>query len=472
MTTMNDTYKIQTVTDLLNNDYKEYALYVVEDRAIPAFADGLKPSQRKALAAGMRYAKDRPLKVSALGGYCIAEMAYHHGDASINGAITVMNQEFMQGMPYFDKIGQYGWLYDKKAGAPRYIWTKLSGWSKLVLADEQELTYCIDEDTGKQIEPRFYLPIIPMLLVNGTNGIAVGYSTNFINRNPLEVTLAVREYLATGKLNDYQFTPFVNGHTGLWSWWNGQFEHVAPYYRKNKTCLIINGLPISWSLEKYRGFLSSLQEQGFIQRWHDISTKGKCMFEVHMREDALNDLIDNNGVLGTFQLVYRLPQDNLTCIMPDRSVKRFENAAQFIREFVDFRLKYYVRRKQRRVNEIKSRILYLQSLVRFVQMVLDGQFTIKGKDKRTLEAELKAMEFDIRMLNENLYSFTDDTIRKHVAEITKLQKELEYIEHRTETQMYIDDIDNLLVHIRKFYRIEPVINLKHEYLLRIEEPVQ
>lgn len=458
-----------TITDFLNTDYKAYARTVATDRAIPHFADGLKPVQRKALACAIANCSNRTIQIEALAGKVQGDWGYHHGPASAAGAITVMAQQFQQGMPYLDTVSQVGWLHDKRAGAPRYVSVKLSGWSKLILLDESEYDFNYDENTGSKIEPKHYLPILPMMLINGTNGIAVGYSSGFTNRNPLEVALCVQEYLKTGKLPDYQLTPFVHGHTGLWSYWNGAFESCAPWHRKNATILSIDGLPMNWQLDDYRGKLNSLQELGIIKRWDDLSTKGKCNFDIHMTETALNDLIADNAVPHMFELIYRLPKDNLTCVMPDKSLKRFEDPLSFIKQFVDWRLTYYVRRKQRLIRDIQSNIAYLDSLVRFIQLVLDNRIVLKGKNRKTLEAELSELSILPAVLNEHLYNLTDDNLAKHTAEIRRLTIELDKISKTEPRTMYEHDIANLLTHLRKFYHIEDVLNIKQELLIRIAD---
>lgn len=458
----------QNITDFLNTEYREYARHVVEGRAIPHFADGLKVSQRKALTAAIRFCKDRAMKVSALAGKCMADIEYDHGDSSIQGAITNMAKEYEQALPYLDRVGQFGWLYNKVAGAPRYISVKLSGWSQLLLKDDAELKYNFHSDTGEKIEPKYYLPILPMLLINGTNGIAVGYSSSFVNRNPLEVALACREYLATGKLNDYKLTPYINGHTGIWSYWNGQFEHCGPWHRKNTTVLSIDGLPMNTTLEKYRGYLNSLQEQGLIRRWYDLSSKGTTVFEVHMTQSALDQLIADNAVAAMFRLIYRLPQDNLTCVMPDNSIKRFGNPLEVVKEFVDFRLKFYFNRKKRLIDEIKDSIVYYESLIKFIDMVNAGEIVFKGVTKQQLNEICDANQIVRQVLNVPVYNLTEDHKQKHLRELARLNKALHDIENTSEQQMYLNDIDEIIGHLRKFYTIEPVLNIKQEYLLRLQ----
>lgn len=456
----------QTISEFLSSDYKSYARYVVESRAIPAFADGLKPSQRKALAAGRRYCDSKAMKVSALAGHVMADMDYHHGDSSIQGAIICMAQEFQMGCPYFDRIGQFGWLYDKAPGAPRYIAVKLSGWSKLLLKDDAELKYNLHEDTGEPIEPRFYLPILPTLLFNSTSGIAVGYSTSFANRNPLEVAIAVRDLLSNGSVADYQLCPYVNGHTGVWSYWHGQFEHCGPWHRKNTTTLSIDGLPINTTLEKYRGFLNSLIDQGFIRKWTDMSSKGTTKFEIQMRQDQLTQIIEEGAVPALFNLIHRLPSDNLTCIMPDNSICRFESPMQVVREFVDFRLKFYGLRKQRILNDIKARMTYLAGLIKFIEAINVGEINFKTMTKHDLELWCQANNANKSILQIAVYNLTTDNLKKHVAELGKLEHELERVSKIAERDMYIADVNELIGHLQKFYVIEHVMNPGNELLVR------
>jgi DNA topoisomerase-2 len=456
----------QTISDFLNIYYKAYARYCVESRAIPHFTDGLKPVQRKALAAAMRYCNDRRMNVSALGGQTKGNMDYRHGDTSVQGAIIVMAQEFMQGMPYLERHGQFGSLYIPQPGAARYIYVQLSGWSKLVMRDEAELQYNLHEDTGEKVEPKYYLPIIPMMLINGTDGIAVGFATSFANYNPLEVATVTLECVKNGTIPEYNLTPFVHGHTGLWSYWNGKFEHVAPWHRKNTTVLSIDGLPIDTTIEKYKGYLNVLIEQGHIKRYDDLCSKDRVLFEIHMTQNYLDQLIAENGVAGLFHLIYRLPTDNLTCVMPNNAIKRFSSPCQFIREFVDFRLKFYVKRKKRMLRDIGKRIDYLCSLVKFIELVNDGTIVFKGKNKKELEQECIAWHIDPTVVHVQIYNLTDGEKAKHQNEVIKLQNEYEKIQATTERQMYINDLEELLMHIRKYYKVEPVINLKQEYLLR------
>jgi len=153
--------EVKTVTDYLDSDYRDYAKYVVEERAIPSVIDGFKPTQRKIIFVAnkvWRNGSEKPLKIFQLAGKVASDAHYHHGDGSLNGAIVTMAQKFKNSMPVLDSIGQFGSLRSPEAGAPRYISTKLHQNFRLLYKDFELLESRYEE--GNEIEPNYFLPII------------------------------------------------------------------------------------------------------------------------------------------------------------------------------------------------------------------------------------------------------------------------------------------------------------------------
>ncbi len=178
----------KTITEFLSDEYKEFSLYVIENRAIPSVIDGLKPTQRKIIHISNQVWKtgsEKPLKVFQLSGKVASDCYYHHGDNSLSDAIINMAQKFKNNMPLLEEDGQFGSLRSPEPGAPRYIGTKLNKNFRLLYKDFELLDY--KEEEGEEIEPNYFLPIIPTILINGSSGIAVGFSSNILNRNPLDI---------------------------------------------------------------------------------------------------------------------------------------------------------------------------------------------------------------------------------------------------------------------------------------------
>ena len=174
----------KTISEFLSQEYKEFSLYTIENRAIPSVIDGFKPTHRKIIHVSnsiWKTGNEKPLKVFQLAGKVASDAFYHHGNSSLESAIITSAQSFKNNLPLLEEIGQFGSLRSPEPAAARYIGTKLHNNFKLLYKDSELLTF--REEEGEFIEPHFFLPIIPTVLVNGSSGIAVGFSSNILNRN-------------------------------------------------------------------------------------------------------------------------------------------------------------------------------------------------------------------------------------------------------------------------------------------------
>ena len=187
------------ISDFLKNEYKKYAIYTIENRAIPSCIDGMKPTQRKIFFTALNNVKNTPNKVSTLAGKVISEAMYHNGNISCEDAIIGMTQEFKNNIPYFKGIGQFGTIKNPFASSSRYISVILTNNVLSVFKDDFLLERNLEDSI--LVEPKYYLPIIPMVLINGTSGIALGYNTKILNRNPKDIIKKCISILRNKKYN-------------------------------------------------------------------------------------------------------------------------------------------------------------------------------------------------------------------------------------------------------------------------------
>ena len=164
--------------------------------------DGLKPGQRKILFSCFKRGKSiikNEIKVAQLAGYVSEHSAYHHGEASLAGTIVGMAQTFVgsNNIALLHPAGQFGTrlLGGKDAASPRYIFTKLPALTRLIFHPDDEALLEYLEDDGQKIEPKWYLPILPMVLVNGAEGIGTGWSSSVPNYNPRDVVANLRRMM-------------------------------------------------------------------------------------------------------------------------------------------------------------------------------------------------------------------------------------------------------------------------------------
>lgn len=179
-----------TFSDFVNKELVQFSRYDNE-RSIPQLVDGWKVGQRKVLFAVFKKNTKAELKVAQLSGYVAEQSAYHHGEQSLQQTIITMAQRFVgsNNLNFLEPVGQFGSRKEggKDASAPRYIFTKLAPYTRLVFpeADDPLLEYLYEE--GQKIEPKYYVPVIPTVLVNGSEGIGTGWSSFIPNYNPKDI---------------------------------------------------------------------------------------------------------------------------------------------------------------------------------------------------------------------------------------------------------------------------------------------
>ena len=261
----------KSITNFLSNEYKDFAMYVIEGRAIPSVIDGLKPSQRKVVYVSNQIWKagtEKALKIFQLAGKVASDCYYHHGNISLENTIINLAQKFKNNAPLLEEDGQFGSIRSPEAGAPRYIGTKLSPYFKLIYKDFELLDY--KEEEGEKIEPKFFLPIIPTVLINGGSGIAVGFASNILNRNITDIIDVCVKYLNGRKVPSIK--PHLNGFLGEYiqdieiskKWIiRGKFERI------NTLTIRITELPPSLTYEKYENILDKLVEDKNIVSYDD-----------------------------------------------------------------------------------------------------------------------------------------------------------------------------------------------------------
>ena len=448
--------EIKSVTDYLNQDYREYAVYVVEERAIPSVIDGFKPTQRKVIFVAdkvWRNGGEKPLKIFQLAGKVASDAHYHHGDGSLNGAIVGMAQKFKNSMPVLEEIGQFGSLRSPEAGAPRYISTKLHKNFRLLYMDFELLTSRYEE--GNEIEPSYFLPIIPTVLLNGGSGIAVGFATNILNRNPLDLIDACIKELDGKKYKEP--TPWYNGFSGECvkdpnsnSWlFRGKYEV------KNTTTLDVTELPPSMTYEKFDSHLISLEETRRLTGY-DNNCKANVNYVLKFRREDLKSLQDASR-LDRFLKMEEKQSENFTVLDETGNLKIFESATQIIQYFVKFRLTYYIKRKEYLINKLNQELLLLSNKAQFIKMIIDGKLQINNVPRKQIILALSTANFDEingsynYLLSLPIHTLTKETYEDLLGDTHSKENELEFTKKQDTTQMYRDDLQELRKALIKSY---------------------
>jgi len=440
--------KNKTVTEYLDQDYAMYGMYTLENRAIPSVIDGFKPTARKIIFIAdkvWRTGSEKPLKIFQLGGRIASEAHYHHGDASLSGAIIGMAQSFKNSLPLLEEIGQFGSIRSPDAGAPRYISTKLTKNFRLLYKDFELLENQVEE--GNVIEPKFFLPIIPTVLLNGSSGIAVGFATNILNRNPLDLIDACIKVLDGKRVG--KLLPWLKDY-------NGPIEQVGTsnqyimrglYQITNTTTVTVSELPPSVTFQKYEAHLNSLQDRGIISSYEDNSANG-INYIIKFARATLTNLIEKDKLDQTLKMV-ETETENLTCLDERGKLIIFENIPQIVEYFTNFRLSFYSKRKAFLINKYNEELTYLSNRARFIKLIIDGKLKVNNVPRKEIILYLETNKFDqvngtyLYLLNMPIHSLSKETYEALLKEVSEKQAELAEIKKKDPTDMYREDLNEL-----------------------------
>lgn len=439
----------RTVTDFFDTEYLDYAKYVVENRAIPSCIDGLKPTQRKVVYVSNNIWKrgnEKPMKLFQLAGRVAAEAYYHHGNSSLESAMIGMAQTFKNSMPLLAGIGQFGSLRSPSAGAPRYISAKLHPNFRLLYQDFDLLENKIEE--GQKIEPEYFLPIIPTVILNGSSGIAVGFATNILNRNPIDVINACISEL-TGKRMP-KLAPWLDEFSGTFErdpnnpkTWKikGLYEVI------NTTTVKITEIPPNFTYEKYEDHLNNLMEKRIITSYDDNSSD-KIEYVLKFQRAVLKEYVSKNKLDALLKLNTQ-ETENLTTIDETGKLRIFDKVEDIVKYFVQIRLGWYENRKSYMISRLEKDAMVLSNKARFIKDIIDGKLKVNNVPKKTIVLYLQKASYDEvdgsynYLLNMPIYSLTKERFDELIKQVEEKKAELEIIKKTESKDMYLTDLETL-----------------------------
>ncbi len=438
----------KTISDFLANEYKEFAMYSIEGRAIPSVIDGFKPTQRKIIHVSndiWKSGNEKALKVFQLAGKVASDAFYHHGNASLENAIITMAQKFKNNAPLLEEDGQFGSLRSPQAGAPRYIGTKLSENFRLIYKDFELLEY--KEEEGESIEPRFFLPIVPTVLLNGSSGIAVGFASNVLNRDIKSIIDACVKVLADK--NPGEVKPSLNGFTGEFiqdSENNKRWMIRGKFDRANTSTVKISELPPSMTYEKYEEILDKLVDDKLIVSYDD-NCKDNIDYTIKFTRVDLEKLDDEK--LVKLLKLEESSTEIFSTLDENGKLMIFENTGDIIKYFVNFRLTYYHKRKQFLLDKMNRELKILSNRGRFIKAIIDGKLKVNNVAKAIIIEGIEAMGLDKiddsydYLLRMPIYSLTKEMYEKIKEDFLTKKEEIKVLEATDPKDMYLLDLTEL-----------------------------
>ncbi len=429
-----------TVKEIINNDVRDFSIYNCE-RSIPSGIDGLKTSQRKVIFGMMKKFPTQEAKVSIVSAGVMEISAYHHG--SLDGVIVNMAQNFpgANNLPYLDAIGQFGSRISPDAAASRYIFTKLTkNFRQLFKTDDDPILEYLDDD-GQSIEPKFYLPILPAILINGAEGMGTGFACSIMAYNPEELKTYIQKKL-TGKKITGRLNPWYRGFNGTIERSGDQVICKGVIDIVNTTTIKIKELPIGTYTIKYREVLNALEDKNVIKSYVDNSTEEATEFVVTVPRETNKKSAED--LLKTFKLITRTTE-NLTVWKENGTIKRFDTVEDLIDWFVKYRLTRYEDRRLNLIRTQEEQKSWFEEQMRFIQLYLKRSKVWSGMTEQAVVDELVSSGLNRTddLLSIRVRRLTGDSIDDLKKKIEQSTLEITRLNSMTATDLYLDDLSQL-----------------------------
>lgn len=449
-------------SDFINKELIHFSNYD-NIRSIPNIIDGFKPAQRKILYSALKKNVYSDIKVAQFVGYASEMTAYHHGEISLSKTIIGMAQNFVgsNNINLLIPNGQFGTrlMGGKDAASPRYIFTFLNDIVRFIFNKEDDDILNYLNDDGMDIEPDFYLPIIPMILINGCEGIGTGYSTYIAQYNIIDVIDNIIKMINGKKIS--KMHPWFRSFNGTIQEVNkGVNIYVSRgIYSIVKNKLIINELPVYTWTENYKEMLDDYLVNGIIKKYKNNSTESEVYFEIELNEIDEKDLVtDDEGISvldKKFMLYNKINLNNMHLYNAKNIIEKYYTPEDIIQYFYKVRLEYYYKRKQNIIDKLKKEILILEAKIVFIELIIDNKKSILNMPKDDIIGILKKKElFMLRdeqpfdyLFKMSFYSFTKEKIDELNNLYDEKTKLLNNINKKDPKNMWLDDLNTLKKHL-------------------------
>ena len=429
------------ITDFIHKDLVNFSLADLK-RSIAHVCDGLKPSQRKVMYSCFQKNLTAEMKVAQLAAFVAEKSAYHHGEVSLADTIVKLANDYMgsNNINLLEPCGQFGTrlMGGKDASQTRYIFTRLTSEARKLFDPKDDAILNYLDDDGRSIEPDFYMPTLPMILVNGSEGIGTGFSCYVPPFNPKDIRDNITNVL-NGK-SIQKMKPWFRGFKGkIMEQDDDSWVTQGVWSSIGRTVKVTELPPGRWT-QDYKEHLDTLIEKKIISGFTNNSTTENVDFLIqdYNGKDAVKDL--------KLQKTFRT--SNMHLFHPTRGIHKYETPEMILKDFITLRREYYDKRKEYliKVLEAKSKMCDYKS--RFVSMVINGDIVVFRRKKQDLENQLSGLFPEVNgsydyLLNIKTVQYTDESVRELLAQSKQAKKELEIMKSTSPMTMWKDDIKNM-----------------------------
>ena len=466
-------------TDFVNKELIHFSKYDCE-RSIPNLIDGLKISTRKIVYSSFKKNLVNSIKVSQFSGYVSEHSGYHHGEESLNKAIVGLAQNYVgaNNINLLEPDGQFGTRLHlgKDSASPRYIFTKLERITRFIYpADDDYILNYLDDD-GTIVEPQFYVPIIPMILVNGSSGIGTGFSSDVLCYNPIDIITYLKNKLSgQTQLNEnFDFMPYYEGFTGsIRKLTTNKILFKGLYDKIKNDEIVVSELPIGMSTQKFKELIDKLQndrdEEGkkiipIIKEYSDNSTESTIHFTIVFSTGKLKELeetsVENdcNGVEKVLKLFTTETTSNMNLFNSEDKLVKYNTISDIIENYYLTRYIHYQSRKEYLINKLEQELKILRNKSRYIQEILNDTIDLRRKSEEQVNDMLSSCKYET--INDSYNYLTDmkmssvcnENVINLNSKYADKEAELEKLMNTTIENMWLSELQILEVEYARHIR--------------------
>lgn len=443
------------------------------DRSIPNLMDGLKISQRKIVFAAFKRNLVSEMKVAQLAAYVSEHSSYHHGEASLNAAIVGMAQNFVgsNNINLFAPNGQFGTRLQggKDSASERYIFTVLNKLTRTLfpVADDHVLDYLSDD--GLSIEPVYYAPIVPMILVNGSKGIGTGFSTDIMCYNPLQIIAYLQAKLHGHVIDESaEFLPYYEGFKGsITKLSESKFLVKGVYHTVGPDKIRVTELPVGFWTEDFKELLEHWISPGedkdknkippVVRDYEDMSKDTNVDFTITLAKGKLEELEQQsgdhgcNGLEKLLKLYTTSTTTNMHLFDANDTLHKYDKVSDIIDSYFEVRLHLFQARKDHMIRSLEREVLLLTNKARYIRENLEGTIDLRRKSKDVVTHLLQEKGYDVMdedldfkyLVKMPMDSVTEENVARLYRECENKQQELETVKATSIQAMWSRELETL-----------------------------
>ncbi len=435
------------VSDFYKDEFVDFASYSTI-RMIGSAIDGMKNVHRKIFYTVLDKNIKTDIKLTQLNSKCAEYAEYLHGDMTMAIANLAQNFAGSNNLPLLAAEGNFGNRFTNEPSAGRYIYTY--GLPVLFnMIDKQDDKILIEQFfEGSKIEPRFYLPTLPMLLVNGSNGIASGFKQAILPRDPKEIMKYLKGRLS-GKITKKQYSPapYFEGFNGTVE--PGELPHqwliCGTFKKVNTNTVEVTEIPVGIELAKYIKILHDLKDKGKIVSFKDNSNKNVFNFTIKYNRTNLAKLSDEQ-IMNQLKLIKK-ESELYNAVDENMNVRTFKNVHEIMDYYIDVKLRYMTKRKQSLINDLNISIPEDVSRYTFIKMIVTDKLVINKRATDVIIKDLDKADKIIKindsynyLLNMSIQSLTKEKMKVLEEAIKEKKAKLKLIKDTTENEMWTADL--------------------------------